>query len=212
MDKRVYVVGGAVRYASFLKDYTLVDKLEDANLVIFTGGEDVTPSFYGVRKHPKTFCNPTRDKEEKAIFLKIDPKKQLVVGICRGSQFLCVMSGGKLVQHCTNHSLSTTHEICSNNDTEMIYQITSTHHQMQYPFNLMNTDYELLYTSHGRSNCYEGLGDLSYEPILRNGEPEIVLYHREELPRCLAIQGHPEIMPVDSPVCGMLRNLIDSLL
>lgn len=84
MDKRVYVVGGAIRYASFLKDYTLVDKLEDANLVIFTGGEDVTPSFYGVRKHPKTYCNTTRDKEEKAIFLKIDPKKQLVVGICRG--------------------------------------------------------------------------------------------------------------------------------
>lgn len=121
------------------------------------------------------------------------------------------MNGGKLVQHCTNHGLSTTHEIC-NNETEMVYQITSTHHQMQYPFNLRKKDYELLYISPCRSNCYEGLEELSYEPILGNGEPEIVLYHKEGLPKCLAIQGHPEIMPVDSPVCKMLRNLIDSLL
>lgn len=212
MEKRVYVVGGAIRYASFLKDYTLVDKLEEANLVIFTGGEDVTPSFYGIKKHSRTFCNTARDKEEKAIFNKIDPKKQVVVGICRGSQFCCVMNGGKLVQHCTGHGLATTHEIY-NPKTEMVYQITSTHHQMQYPFNLKkDEDYELLYVSQPRSNCYEGLGEYSYDPILSYGEPEVVLYHTKENPVCLAIQGHPEIMPVDSPVCEMLRNQIDSLL
>lgn len=212
MDKRVYVVGGATNYASFLENYTLVDKLEEANVVLFTGGEDVTPSFYGARKSPKTSNNPARDKAEKAVFDKIDPKKQIAIGICRGSQFLCVMNGGKLVQHVTNHALYYTHEIM-NTDNETKYQITSTHHQMQYPFNLeMEKDYELLYVSRCRSGAYDGLGSYSYEPILSSGEPEVVLYHVEGKPKSLAIQGHPEMMPKESPVCEMLRKLIDSLL
>lgn len=211
MEKRIYVVGGATNYASFLKNYTLVEKLEDANLVIFTGGEDVTPSLYGMRKNPRTYCNLRRDKEEKAIFDKIDPKKQLVVGICRGSQFCCVMNGGKLVQHCTNHAVGSTHGII-NRDSKVEYQITSTHHQMQYPFNLEEgKDYELLYvSSNNRSERYDGLGEFSYEHIICKGEPEVVLYHVKDKPKCIAIQGHPEMMHLESPVCEMLRELIDS--
>ena len=129
------------------------------------------------------------------------------------AQFLCVMNGGKLVQHCTGHAIGYTHAIAEKSrgdEDRMEYQITSTHHQMQCPYNLNRSHYDLLYTSADmRSDRYEGLRDNFKNSILLHGEPEIVLYHAPGKPKCLAIQGHPEMMPHDAPVCEMLRNLID---
>lgn len=80
---RVFVVGGALNYANFLEGVTFVETVEDAEVVLFTGGEDVTPSLYGCKKHPTTFCNSVRDLEEKEIFNKIK-ENQIALGICRG--------------------------------------------------------------------------------------------------------------------------------
>lgn len=83
---------------------------------------------------------------------------------------------------------------------------------MQYPYNMDPTDYTVLYTSTNRlSKDYEG--DLiDPNEIKLRGEPEIVLYHKETRPKCLAIQGHPEYMRKDSPTVKMLNNLINSIL
>lgn len=203
---KIYVVGGADNYVNFIENVQLVDKLEDAQLVVFTGGEDVTPSLYGCKKHRTTYSNLKRDQAEQAIFNKIDPKKQVCLGICRGSQFLCVMNGGKLVQDVTNHANGFTHGITNWDKT---YQITSTHHQMQYPFNLKEGEYNILFVSYGaESDYYEGDG--IYPNLIVGREPEIVLYHKNGLPKCLAVQGHPEMIP-DSPVAEMINNLVKDL-
>ena len=203
----IFVVGGATNYANFIEGAQLVDNLEKADVVLFTGGEDVDPSLYGCKKHPSTYSNINRDLEEKATFEKVDPSKQVCVGCCRGSQFLCVMNGGLLVQNCYNHAISYTHGIT---DGGMTYQITSTHHQMQYPYNLSQKDYSLLYIADKRrSSDYEGDG-IDEDAIYSLGEPEIVLYHKEGLPKCLAVQGHPEMIP-DSPVAKMISKLIKDL-
>lgn len=205
---KVFVVGGATYYASFIKNSTLVDDIKEANIVLFTGGEDVDPSLYGEKKCDKTYSYLPRDIEEKEIFNQIT-KKQLALGICRGSQFLCVMNGGKLVQHCTNHAIHETHEITNG---EMIYDITSTHHQMQYPYNLNKEDYNVLYISKQiRSYKFEGYG-IDSSLLFTKGEPEIVIYHKIDKPLCLAIQGHPEYMRKDAPVVNMLNTLINKLL
>ena len=47
---------------------------------------------------------------------------------------------------------------------------------------------------------------------MSNGEPEIVLYHKESKPKCLAIQGHPEYMRPNAPVVEMLNILINETL
>lgn len=203
---KVYVVGGDTNYVNFLEDVEIVSNLKDAQLVVFTGGEDVTPSIYGCKKHKTTYSNLKRDKEEQAIFNKIDPKKQVCLGICRGSQWLCVMNGGKLVQNVSNHATGYTHAIT---DGDKIYQITSTHHQMQYPFDLDKKDYDILFKSYEvHSKYYEG--DKIDPMVIFDNEPEIVLYHKEGLPKCLAIQGHPEMIP-ESPVAEMISNLIKDL-
>lgn len=208
--KKVYVVGEAKHYANFIEDMSLVDNLEDADIVVFTGGEDVDPSLYGEKKHETTYSNIERDLEEKAIFEKIKTN-QLVVAVCRGSQLMCVLNGGKLVQNCTNHAIWGTHAIvCFGGQENEVYEITSTHHQMQYPYNLDNKDYTLEAISYNvRSDKYEGGGIDSFD--LRNmGEPEIVIYHKENMPRCIAIQGHPEYMRKEAPVVTYLNKLINN--
>ena len=81
---KVYVVGGDINYTNFIEGVELVDNLEDAQLVVFTGGADVSPSLYGCKKYPTTCCYAKRDKEEKITFDKINPKTQVCLGICRG--------------------------------------------------------------------------------------------------------------------------------
>lgn len=204
--KKIYVVGQWAEYASWIKDSELVDNVADADIVLFTGGEDVDPSLYDREKDFRTFSNINRDLQEKEIFDSLSPK-QMCLGICRGSQFLCVMNGGILVQHCTNHALGYTHEI---HDCKTSYDITSTHHQMQYPFTIDKGYYDILYVSRNRSNEYAGDG-ISIDVLFESGDPEIVYYHVPNKPRCLAIQGHPEMMRSTAPVIEMLNNLVDEI-
>ena len=83
MDKiKIYVVGSSVNYASWIKDSELVDTQEQADIVLFTGGEDVDPSIYG-HSNISSYTNKTRDIKEKAVFEKMKPT-QLALGICRG--------------------------------------------------------------------------------------------------------------------------------
>lgn len=203
-ELKIYVVGGADYYASWINNHKLVDNIEDADIVLFTGGEDVDPSIYGKAKHPRTFSNIERDKEEMKIFKSIKPH-QLALGICRGSQFLCAANGGLLIQDCDNHAMYGTHEISNG---EISVSITSTHHQMQYPYKLDRKDYEVLYWAcPNRSNYYDGDGI--------NGmgeEPEIVLYKVNGNPVSLAIQGHPEMMREDAPVINILNELVEKCL
>ena len=81
--KKIFVVGLAKQYSNWIKNHTLVDNLEDADIVIFTGGEDVDPSLYNCEKHHSTMSNIKRDLEEKEIFEKVRPD-QFCIGICRG--------------------------------------------------------------------------------------------------------------------------------
>ena len=80
---KVYVVGRATDYASWIEDYELVNSIKEADIVMFTGGEDVDPQMYGMKKHPTTWSNIRRDEAEKEVFDSI-PSDKLVIGICRG--------------------------------------------------------------------------------------------------------------------------------
>lgn len=203
--KKIYVVGNATYYANFIKNHELVSDLKEANIVLFTGGEDVDPSLYGCEKHSTTYSNLERDLYEKEIFEQVS-ENQLVVGVCRGSQFCCVMNGGILIQHCENHGIRGTHSIYEPS-TNRLYDITSTHHQMQYPFKLPHATI-LMHSYPHRSLRY--FGDKVNVDLVTE-EPEVVLYQTPNKPVCLAIQGHPEYMPSDSPIVVRLNEIINQL-
>lgn len=199
---KIYVVGGDLNYANWISDKEFVQTPEEADLVLFTGGEDVHPSLYGSEMSEFCYTNLKRDLEEKKIFDSLKPE-QYCLGICRGSQFLCIMNGGKLVKDCTGHGLWGTHGITDGN---LLLEITSTHHQMQDPYNLNKDNYNIMfYAAPSRSGRY--LGAKEHSHLLHAKEPEIVEYHTPNKPKCLAIQGHPEMME-GTKTANFLDNLL----
>lgn len=100
------------------------------------------------------------------------------------------MNGGQLIQHVVNHGISGTHPISLNGG--QVIEITSTHHQMLFPFNLPKENYELIgWSTYYRSTTYLNGSDQEKELPSDFLEPEIVYYNNT---KSLAIQGHPEYM------------------
>lgn len=177
---KAYVVGGDTDYINWLPNTKACNTLEEADLVVFTGGEDVDPSLYNEPCNKYTSSNIERDLYEQQIFKKAKERNLKMLGVCRGSQFLCVMAGGRLVQHQYNPG---THEMTLLNGT---VRISSTHHQAAYPFDLPPGTYNVLGYTQGISPIHlDGEGKELNPPK----ECEVVHYRNVN---ALGIQGHPE--------------------
>lgn len=206
MDKiKVYIVGNDYGYMRFINDAELTKDLSEADIMLFTGGEDVHPALYG-EENTHSYVNLNRDLlEQKEFKQSLLYPNLLRLGICRGSQFLTVMNGGKLIQHVENHGIGGTHSVIAKEGGML--EITSTHHQMHYPFNLTEDEYEIIaYAYPKRSSIYLGSG-LDVAKI--TCEPEITYYPKTN---SLAIQGHPEYMDLVSPIVLYLNKLIKKYL
>ena len=112
--------------------FEIVYTLKEADLVQFTGGEDVTPLLYGHQAHSSSYCNEQRDRKEQEIFVTANALKIPMVGICRGGQFLNVMNGGTIYQDVDNHALGGGH-VAIDTVTYQELIVSSTHHQMIKP-------------------------------------------------------------------------------
>lgn len=97
---KVYVVGYSTGYANWVSNQ-LTDKMEEADLVLLTGGEDVNPSYYGEKPHKSTHFTQ-RDTFEFSEIKKAIALKKPLYGTCRGLQILTVAAGGSLIQDQTN--------------------------------------------------------------------------------------------------------------
>lgn len=106
--KTVYVVGGDPDVRSMFRDegWQVETQLNEAkklfdhsrlSLVVFTGGEDVSPYVYGEEAEGARGCNPIRDDFEVSIYYQFLNRAPFV-GICRGGQLLNVLNGGKMIQ------------------------------------------------------------------------------------------------------------------
>ena len=132
MGNKVYIVGtdwGDSFYKMFTNHgWEATRDLLSADLIQFTGGEDVSPCLYGEEKHQYTDNELRRDVIEAGYYQvgKLLGKK--MAGVCRGGQFLNVMNGGKMYQHVDGHAISHTHKATLYDGTE--WAVTSTHHQM----------------------------------------------------------------------------------
>ena len=200
---KVYVVGPSTGYSRFIKNRELVNNMEYAQVVLFTGGEDINPRLYNKPAHHSVYYSDRRDKMEVAAFEKIKPG-QIAVGVCRGVQLFCALYGGILVQDCDRHCGCGRHTIT---DGTREFTVTSIHHQMQYPYDLPNGDYEVLFWSEGRSTYYKGDG-IDAKKIREFGEPEVTVYHRPGMPLCFGVQGHPEMMSEDDPFVEWVNEKI----
>lgn len=205
---KVYVVGSAKYYASWITEYVLTDNLEEADVVIFTGGEDVNPKLYGEEVGENTDFNSDRDNYEIEVYKKAKLLNKKLVGICRGAQLLCVMSGGSLVQH-MQHPFSHPMRLF---DSRVIYT-NSTHHQMQRPYKLPINEYNIVAYAEDLSkmylNGYNSAISMKKNAVGKYMEPEIVHYLKTN---ALAIQGHPEQLSQSSDFVQTCNRLLELLL
>lgn len=132
--KKVYIEGAVWYYGTMWErwGYEIANSPGVADVIQFTGGEDVSPSMYGEEPHPMTYCNIKRDLMCEDLFNYAVEVGIPCVGICRGGQFLNVVNGGKMFQHCDGHAIGGTHE-ATILESGLKVQVTSTHHQIMRP-------------------------------------------------------------------------------
>lgn len=179
----VFIINGNGQYKSLFQQlgFSLVSNIEEAQLVCFTGGADVTPALYGAAPHPMTGSHRARDEAEIVLFKKAQALNIPCVGICRGAQFLNVMSGGEMYQHVEKHTRS--HAITDLVTGETVY-VSSTHHQMMKPApsGLLVACSEL----GGSREWFEGQ---MFKRDVSSQDNEVLFY---EHTKCLCFQPHPE--------------------
>lgn len=84
---------------------------QSADGVLFTGGIDVDPGFYGAEPHPELgIVDPARDHFELALYRAAKARNLPVLGICRGIQLINVAQGGTLYQHVPDLENAIQHE------------------------------------------------------------------------------------------------------
>lgn len=209
---KVYVVGGGFEYIRLM--YNLgcdgATGLEDADVVLFTGGEDVNPKLYGEICMAKTIFNALRDQKEEAIFKAALERELPMVGICRGGQFLNVMNGGKMWQHVDGHA-GRNHiarvEIPPFNGKEKhrrTVKVTSTHHQMMIP----TADAIVLLTAQESRERdapgYAQIGEHEDDPDI-----EAVFYDDTN---CLCFQPHPEFGSAPPECVDIFEEFLDNFI
>lgn len=179
--------------------------------VVIWGGGDISPTIYGQK--PAKYCGADeklsrRDELEVEIAKAAIANGIPIIGVCRGAQLMCALSGGSLIQHVNGHGSS--HEITTRDGEK--YTTTSLHHQMMFPW---ETDHELIaWSSPPRSDTYlvEDNQEVEFDetqPNYEKREPEIVVFPST---KTLAIQGHPELMKSHHSFVGYCNQLIKSQL
>lgn len=170
--------------------FRIVDDVEQAQIVVWCGGADVSPRLYKSDFHPKTHTDPASDERDLFYWKKAHNTGRLLVGICRGGQFLNVLSGGVMYQHVNNHAIGGTHACLYRHNPKDLahirtYQVTSTHHQMMKP----SKDGELWgYINRSTFRDMSGETDAPADP--KDGpDNEIVFYKKTN---ALCFQPHPE--------------------
>lgn len=174
--------------------WTTVGEYDNPDLVCFSGGEDVSPRLYNEEEHETTHSNEMRDAKEMQIFNMYEQHPK--VGICRGGQFLNVMSGGEMWQNVNGHHKD--HEMVDLIGNTII-QVTSDHHQMMIP----HKDGQVLGISFETSKFEGAYPNQNREPP--RDDTEVIWYRSTN---SLCIQSHPEYYDASEELVNYFFSLI----
>jgi putative glutamine amidotransferase len=95
--KAVHATGG--RAVLITPDDPDTDVIESLDGIVFSGGGDVDPAYWGAAKHPATHIDPVRDTAELMLTKAALDLDLPMLGVCRGMQVMAVVAGGTLHQH-----------------------------------------------------------------------------------------------------------------
>jgi GMP synthase-like glutamine amidotransferase len=175
---------------------------EEFKLVLFTGGEDVDPAMYD-DESPRNYCGSSlrRDEFEARIFKCALDNNIKMTGICRGSQFLNVMCGGRMMHHIDHHA-GTMHKMVVANGEEVT--VNSFHHQMSVP----GPKAVLLgWAEPSLSNVY--IGRMDEPEVWDKPETEALVWPEFN---AAGVQYHPEMMSESSEGYKFYFEFVKNLL
>lgn len=108
-------------------------QLKEDGILIVWGGADIGTSLYG--EFPNRMCSghkpSSKDLREIALIERAIELDMPIIGICRGAQLMCVLAGGKLMQHIEGHGYS--HKVTLHDEGDAVIFCNSSHHQMMLP-------------------------------------------------------------------------------
>jgi putative glutamine amidotransferase len=179
--------GGTVMMLPPVKDEEIMEQyLESCQGVVFPGGGDVDPYYWGeVPCWELGEINPRRDYFELKLAEKVITRKMPALGICRGCQVLNVAAGGTLLQDI---------------NTAMAHQQKA---PRNYPFHnivikpdtllcsIMNESEIRVNSFHHQAIAHPGTGIL-VSALAPDGIIEAI--ESREAPFILGVQWHPECM------------------
>jgi len=210
MSLKVFIENNSGAYKRMFVDngWTVVLDLHEADLVQLEGGADVSPELYGEAKHPSTYSSEEADKYTYQLFQHAQELGIPVAGICRGSQFLSVMGGGKLWQNINGHATGHMHDLLDIESGIIIEGVSSTHHQQHRPADnaiIIATAFPQLAThkSSGVEDCVVGMSvdDVVDGDFYDSLGQDIEAFYYPHI-NALGYQPHPEFFGVDHP-CQM---------
>jgi putative glutamine amidotransferase len=188
-----------------INSYNFTDvNLTKDDVLIFGGGEDISPTMYNQK--PSRYCGAGeqlshRDQLEMLMFNNAVKAGAKMIGICRGAQLVCALSGGSLYQHVVGHA-GRNHNMVTKDGT--VLDVCSVHHQMMNPF---ATKHELIgWAEEVISQVHLVEGDKNLEVKV---EPEIVWF---EDTQALGIQYHPEFMDANDEAVKYSVELVKQYL
>lgn len=177
-------------------------RLEDADLVVFSGGSDVNPALYGEERHDMTYYDTKRDERDNEAYDKCRELGIPMLGVCRGAQFLHVRNGGKLYQDIDNHYGA--HPIYCPKQKLRIDHVSSVHHQavMQN----IKGGMEILATCAKSQTRWKNPKDKE-----EGDKPDIEAFFYRDT-GCFGVQGHPEYMDYNRYTIWVLEMINDLFL
>lgn len=155
-------------------------ELTTDGVLILWGGEDISPALYNQDVvHARAPAVPSkRDIVEKNLFTKAVEMGIPIIGVCRGAQLACALSGGTLFQHIQDGHHGP--HLVETYDGEFL-PTSSCHHQA---LNLENVEHELL--AWDKDRITTAFTDVDVKRVVI---PEVAVLNKT---KTFAIQGHPE--------------------
>jgi GMP synthase-like glutamine amidotransferase len=203
----VYIVGDEI--ALFPRLFALAKcwpakSLEEADLVLFTGGiDDVSPELYGKTHHRETYNDYDADVRDIRVFREAVALGIPMVGVCRGAQFLHVMNGGELFQHVDNHNSK--HDIWLRKECRAI-ESSSVHHQMCKYNPRMEVLADAIVSTQRWRDPY--VCDMPSTDRMSLNDIDIEAFWYEDT-ACFGVQGHPEYAGFDDFTVWFLKQIED---
>lgn len=159
--------------------------------IIFTGGGDISPLYYGENPIKELGeVDERRDSYEMALFMEAYPTNMPILGICRGCQLINVALGGTLYQDINSQIEGSYGHMSKNSATDQVYHMIRIEKESKL-YDIFGNDTIAVNSYHHQS--VKDLGDglkataYSYDGIIEAFESIKKDY-------IIGVQWHPEAM------------------